>query len=61
MSNMSYCRFQNTRPDLEDCVEALEDIDFNLSELSKEERSAADALIQLCIRVAQHARRTNHD
>ena len=53
MSNMSYCRFQNTRADLEDCVEALEDIDFNLDELSREERSAADALIQLCIRVAQ--------
>ena len=55
MSNMSYCRFQNTRPDLEDCVEALEDIDFNLAVLSKEERSAADALIQLCIRVTRQA------
>lgn len=55
MSNMNYCRFQNTRPDLEDCVEALEDIEFNLAELSKAERSAADALIQLCIRVAQQA------
>lgn len=55
MGNMNYCRFQNTRPDLEDCVEALEDIDFNLAELSKEEARAANALIELCQRVAQQA------
>lgn len=55
MSSMSYCRFQNTRPDLEDCVEALEEIDFNLSELSKAEARAADALIELCQRVVEQA------
>ncbi len=37
MSNMSYCRFQNTLRDLKDCLDALCDIDGNLSELSKEE------------------------
>lgn len=26
MSNMSYCRFQNTYRDLEDCLQALEDL-----------------------------------
>ena len=26
MSNMSYCRFENTAEDLGDCVEALDDI-----------------------------------
>ena len=25
MSNMSYCRFTNTRSDMEDCLEALRD------------------------------------
>lgn len=58
MSNMSYCRFQNALPDLADCVEALEDIGFNLSELSKDEQRAADELIQLCIRVVQQVRET---
>lgn len=52
MSNLSYCRFQNTTPDLEDCVEALEEIDGNLAELSKDEARAADRLIELCHRVA---------
>ena len=37
MSNMSYCRFRNTRNDLSDCLEALRDND----ELSEEEAKAA--------------------
>jgi hypothetical protein len=48
MSNMSYVRFQNTLQDLRDCANALEEIDGNLAELSKEEARAANALIQLC-------------
>lgn len=56
MSNMSYCRFQNTQPDLLDCVEVLEDINFDLSELSAEEARAAKALIALCERVADNTR-----
>jgi len=33
MSNMSYCRFENTSRDLEDCVDALENNETeNLSE-----------------------------
>ena len=27
MANMSYCRFQNTKLDLEDCVQSLHDRD----------------------------------
>lgn len=46
MSNMSYCRFQNTAPDLQDCYEALVDGGFN--SLSGEERRAAIRLINLC-------------
>lgn len=37
MANMSYCRFQNTRSDLLDCFNALEDDD---KALSKEEARA---------------------
>jgi hypothetical protein len=33
MSNMSYCRFENTYKDLRDCVEHIED--ENLSESEK--------------------------
>jgi hypothetical protein len=42
MSNMSYCRFQNTLPDFNDCIENLE----NYGELSKEEQKAADEMYQ---------------
>ena len=52
MSNMSYCRFQNTLHDLKDCLDALCDIDGNLSELSKEEARAADRLIIVCEEIA---------
>ena len=52
MSNMSYCRFQNTLRDLKDCLDALCDIDGNLSELSKEEARAADSLILVCEEIA---------
>jgi hypothetical protein len=47
MSNMSYCRFQNTLPDLRDCRDALDDgaLDGNLSAA---EMDAAKALILLC-------------
>lgn len=43
MSNMSYCRFQNTITDLKDCYKHLAD-----ENLSKEEERAKDYLIGLC-------------
>jgi len=46
MSNMSYCRFQNTLPDLQDCEDAL--FRISLDDLSEEERHAAEELIKLC-------------
>ena len=39
--NMSYCRFQNTVTDLADCMDALEEIDYNLTKLSADEEKAA--------------------
>ena len=49
MSNMEYCRFQNTLNDLEDCVEHIED-----NGLSKDEYCARHELILLCIDIANN-------
>lgn len=45
MPNMSYCRFQNTRGDLADCVDALSYGDLPTS---VEEIAAAKRLANLC-------------
>ena len=44
MGNMSYCKFENTLADLEDCYAAMDDG----SELSNTEREAKLTLIELC-------------
>jgi hypothetical protein len=45
MSNMSYCRFQNTAGDFRDCDEALEElIDGSSDPLSADELAAAKSL-----------------
>ena len=46
MSNMSYCRFENTLNDLRDCEEHLDDDD-----LSKSEKEYRDRLLKLCKRI----------
>lgn len=54
MSNMSYCRFENTNRDLEDCVEALETMIRTKAkgdQLSRDELSAAKALAARCLAV----------
>jgi hypothetical protein len=43
MSNMSYCRFNNTAIDLEDCIDTL-----NEGVESKEEARKRKRLLQLC-------------
>jgi len=45
MSNMSYCRFENTYNDLRDCYDALDD---GIDDLSGTERDCALKLIELC-------------
>ncbi len=51
MSNMSYCRFQNTKQDFEDCVDALEEMEGGgLNKLSAEEKRAAERLAALAVR-----------
>ena len=44
MSNMSYCRFENTADDLEDCVDALRE------EVSEVEHVYRKRLMYLCCR-----------
>ena len=48
MSNMSYCRFENTLNDLRDCEEHLDDND-----LSKPEKEFRDKLLKLCKRITE--------
>ena len=45
MSNMSYCRFQNTLNDLRDCRDALEE---PFDDLSDDEKVAALEMIEVC-------------
>ena len=37
MANMSYCRFHNTRLDVDDCIEALKRAEWDGEKISKEE------------------------
>ena len=49
MSNMSYCRFQNTLGDLLDCEEALHDTDWD--NISDSERKAALEMFECIERI----------
>lgn len=60
MSNMSYCRFQNTLLDLQDCDQELGDMGDHLDghneydePLSEEELFAAKRLLKLCKKLAE--------
>ena len=52
MGNMSYCRFQNTSGDLQDCIDSLENYDSEedkgYKNLSKEEKRKADEMREQC-------------
>lgn len=49
MSNMSYCRFQNTVKDLLDCEENI----YNI--LGAREHRARKQLVEACVRIAEAA------
>ena len=53
MGNMSYCRFENTYRDLQDCLNALQNED--LSELSESEKRYAKELIETCKEISDEA------
>jgi len=46
MANLSYCRFENTFPDLQDCFKALST--EGLESLSEKEKKYALKLIKVC-------------
>jgi hypothetical protein len=53
MANMSYCRFQNTAMDLDDCQSALEAMTSEPERpLSREELAAAKRLVRTCLNIA---------
>ena len=52
MGNMSYCRFENTLSDLEDCYEDME-FGKDFSELSLTEQEARNELVALCKKIAE--------
>jgi len=52
MSNMSYCRFENTYNDLVDCLTALEEEGTDAIG-SKQEEHAAEALMKVALRYVE--------
>lgn len=48
MANMSYCRFHNTRLDLEDCIEALRNEERLSSDEAKAGRHLFDDFLSFC-------------
>ena len=48
MPNMSYCRFENTYPDLRDCYESMDDTE----KLSLDEQKYRKRMIELCCQIA---------
>ena len=46
MSNMSYCRFENTARDLQDCLEAIENNE--MTEMSEYEVTGLESLLETC-------------
>lgn len=50
MSNMSYCRFQNTLADLRDCYLAMCEEQEN--DWSEDEQKAFKSMLKLCKKIA---------
>lgn len=49
MANMSYCRFQNTTIDLEECLDVLRDREYEKVSLSKDEYYACENMFDSII------------
>ena len=57
MSNMSYCRFQITRMDLQDCLDTLEEMvegEEKFEDLSTEEKRAMKNMLEICIQFIEY-------
>ena len=46
MSNMSYCRFENTSRDLQDCIEAIQNHYEECTDLSRYELRALSGILE---------------
>jgi hypothetical protein len=58
MSNMSYCRFQNTSMDLRDCVDAMQEAyDLPELDLSKDELQSLKWMRSLCEQFLEESER----
>jgi len=59
MANMSYCRFENTVNDMHDCIDALEEADYDMEVLQEDaseyERGTMEEFIKLCKQVASNS------
>lgn len=53
MSNMSYCRFQNTLRDMYDCFEFDGEDNDDRDDLSEEEESARLRMLVLCRKITE--------
>ena len=53
MSNMSYCRYQNTLSDLRECRSAMAESSDPWQGLSKEESAALTKLVRLCRQIGE--------
>lgn len=49
MGNMSYCRFNNTSMDLDDCIEALENRDITSEEEKRNAKSMLTKFLEFSI------------
>jgi len=57
MSNMSYCRFQNTLEDLKDCKEHINDT----RDMSDDEKRARNRLVNVCRMIVEdYYNKDNH-
>lgn len=58
MANMSYCRFENTSRDLQDCIYAMEEaVDLPALDLNQYEKSAFEGMRAQCQRfIEEHDR-----
>ena len=49
MANMSYCRFHNTKLDLEDCIDAIRDEEELSEEEARAGKSMFDSFLSFCV------------
>lgn len=59
MGNMSYCRFENTLADMQDCLNALE-CGLDVEELSSYEISALSEFADVAQSIARYRGRMEH-